>query len=124
MVAIGEGRTDQLFSILAKDHELEDPVNPVLPFRNGAFCEGMENVDESCISARWLQELNLDGCSGVPAEAWQQLGKANWTELRKANFCRYLGTGNGPKVGAHDVEWFACRCFDRLGDPRCWRDQC
>ena len=106
MVAIGEGRTGQLFSILAQDHELEDPV---LRFRNGAFCEGMEKVDESCISesARWVQELNLSGCTEIPAEAWQQLGKANWTKLRYAFFVGYLGSGIGPKVGAHDVEWFA-----------------
>ncbi|CAK9072387.1 unnamed protein product [Durusdinium trenchii] len=93
MVAIGEGRTGQLFSILAQDHELEDP------------------------SARWVQELNLSGCTEIPAEAWQQLGKANWMKLRKANFLQCFQSGSKGASGAVVVLTALAQCHELKDEP-------
>ncbi|CAK9072389.1 unnamed protein product [Durusdinium trenchii] len=109
MVAIGEGRTGQLFSILAQDHELEDPVVAFPRVRAG--CRSSTSAvaprflrrpgsSWAKTSRETLQELDLFDCSKIPAEAWQQLGKANWTKLRKANFVGCFEQGSKGASGA------------------------
>ena len=80
-----------VLTALAQCHALEDELT-----KTRFTCRRPRRT-----SRETLQELDLVECYEIPAEAWQQLGKANWTKLRKANFYRYLGSGIGPKVGAH-----------------------
>ncbi|CAK9058060.1 Uncharacterized protein SCF082_LOCUS31030, partial [Durusdinium trenchii] len=55
-------------------------------------------------------ELDLFDCSKIPAEAWQQLGKANWTQLRKANFRRCFYSDSKGASGAVVVLTALAQC--------------
>ncbi|CAE7261595.1 unnamed protein product [Symbiodinium natans] len=59
-----------------------------------------------------LEELNMQYCYEVPAEAWRQLEAARWEKLTKANFDRCFEDGSQDAAGAAFLLAALARCSE------------
>ncbi|CAE7865801.1 unnamed protein product, partial [Symbiodinium necroappetens] len=72
--------------------------------------EGAGGLLSALRACRNLQELNMRGCSEVPAAAWQLLATASWEQLRKANFSRCFNRSSKGAEGAAGLLAALSRC--------------
>ncbi|CAE6945767.1 unnamed protein product [Symbiodinium natans] len=72
--------------------------------------EGADILLAALARCSQLQELGMNFCFKVPAEAWRQLRDARWEKLQKADFFRCFGPGSQGVDGADILLAALARC--------------
>ena len=57
--------------------------------------DGATDLLEALSQSSLLEELDFNGCSQIPAAAWQKVRSAKWLHLKTANFHQCLAERNG-----------------------------